>query len=86
MYHRLSIYYYWSCYLTVRNEYDNITSVDKSYKKIFLTVCKSATPAEINKHLELGRDFLARGQLSDALNHYHAAVGKNCLRFYLNNR
>ncbi|XP_053600998.1 dnaJ homolog subfamily C member 3 [Plodia interpunctella] len=33
-----------------------------------------ATPAEVNKHLELGRDFLARGQLSDALTQYHAAV------------
>lgn len=42
--------------------------------ELLFSVCKSATPAEINKHLELGRDFLARGQLSDALNHYHAAV------------
>lgn len=33
-----------------------------------------ATHAEVNKHLELGRDFLARGQFSDALTHYHAAV------------
>lgn len=41
-------------------------------------VSESATPAEVNKHLELGRDFLARGQLSDALTHYHAAVGKCC--------
>lgn len=39
-------------------------------------VSECATPAEVNKHLELGRDFLARGQLSDALTHYHAAVGK----------
>ena len=41
-------------------------------------VSECATPVEVNKHLELGRDFLARGQLSDALTHYHAAVGK-CL-------
>lgn len=40
------------------------------------TVSDCATPAEVNKHLELGRDFLARGQLSDALTHYHAAVGE----------
>lgn len=34
----------------------------------------SASQQEINNHLELGREFLARGQLSDALSHYHAAV------------
>ncbi|XP_045502734.1 dnaJ homolog subfamily C member 3 [Colias croceus] len=34
----------------------------------------TSTQAEVNKHLELGRDFLSRGQLSDALTHYHAAV------------
>lgn len=39
-------------------------------------VSECATPAEVNKHLDLGRDFLARGQLSDALTHYHAAVGE----------
>lgn len=32
--------------------------------------------AEIEKHLELGRDYLQRGQLQDALSHYHDAVGK----------
>ncbi|SPP84345.1 dnaJ homolog subfamily C member 3 [Drosophila guanche] len=30
--------------------------------------------ADIDNHLELGKEFLARGQLSDALTHYHAAV------------
>ncbi|KAH8295122.1 hypothetical protein KR018_007543 [Drosophila ironensis] len=33
-----------------------------------------ASPADIENHLELGKEFLARGQLSDALTHYHAAV------------
>ncbi|XP_028167516.1 dnaJ homolog subfamily C member 3 [Ostrinia furnacalis] len=42
--------------------------------EIVLEFSECATPAEVNKHLELGRDFLARGQLSDALTHYHAAV------------
>lgn len=42
--------------------------------QLFFNVCKSATPAEINRHLELGKDFLVRGQLGDALTHYHAAV------------
>lgn len=30
--------------------------------------------ADVESHLEIGRDFLARGQLQDALSHYHAAV------------
>lgn len=34
----------------------------------------STSRAETDRHLELGRDFLARGQLQDALTHYHAAV------------
>ncbi|KAL4703818.1 hypothetical protein ACJJTC_010671, partial [Scirpophaga incertulas] len=42
--------------------------------EVVLEFSDCATPAEVNKHLELGRDFLARGQLSDALTHYHAAV------------
>ena len=29
-----------------------------------------------NKHLEMGRELLSRGQLQDALSHYHLAVGK----------
>ncbi|KAJ0181502.1 hypothetical protein K1T71_003587 [Dendrolimus kikuchii] len=42
--------------------------------EVVLEFSECATPSEVNKHLELGRDFLARGQLSDALTHYHAAV------------
>lgn len=43
----------------------------------FISGAKSATSqGEIDKHLELGRDYLARGQLTDALTHYHAAVGE----------
>ncbi|XP_020283493.1 dnaJ homolog subfamily C member 3 [Pseudomyrmex gracilis] len=34
----------------------------------------SVTQTEVNRHLELGREFLAKGQLQDALSHYHAAV------------
>lgn len=30
----------------------------------------------VENHLDMGREFLARGQLQDALSHYHAAVGK----------
>ncbi|ETN62741.1 Tetratricopeptide repeat protein [Anopheles darlingi] len=42
--------------------------------ELFLDGAESASQAEIERHLEMGRDFLARGQLSDALTHYHAAV------------
>lgn len=42
--------------------------------EVVLDFSECATQSEVNKHLELGRDFLARGQLSDALTHYHAAV------------
>lgn len=43
----------------------------------FVAVCESATQADVNHHLELGKQFLAKGQLSDALSHYHEAVGKS---------
>lgn len=33
-----------------------------------------SSQADIERHLEIGREFLARGQLQDALSHYHAAV------------
>ncbi|XP_041973560.1 dnaJ homolog subfamily C member 3 [Aricia agestis] len=42
--------------------------------EVLLEFSECTSQAEVNKHLELGRDFLARGQLSDALTHYHAAV------------
>ena len=31
---------------------------------------------DTERHLEMGKKFLAAGQFSDALSHYHAAVGK----------
>lgn len=42
---------------------------------VVTTVADCATQAEIDSHLELGREFLAKGQLADALTQYHAAVG-----------
>ncbi|XP_066603590.1 dnaJ homolog subfamily C member 3 [Prorops nasuta] len=50
-----------------------------------LDVVGSVSQLEINRHLELGREFLARGQLQDALTHYHAAVegdANNYLTYY----
>lgn len=34
----------------------------------------ASSRSEVENHLELGKQFLARGQLADALTHYHAAV------------
>lgn len=46
-----------------------------------MTLCISgaetaASQQEVDRHLELGKQFLVNGQLSDALTHYHAAVGE----------
>ncbi|KAM3715964.1 DnaJ [Dirofilaria immitis] len=30
--------------------------------------------AEVSKHMEMGRQFLSKGQFADALSHYHAAI------------
>lgn len=43
---------------------------------IFAGAESAASKAEIERHLDLGKDMLARGQLGDALTHYHAAVGQ----------
>ena len=32
---------------------------------------------EVEQHLEMGKKLLAAGQLAEALQHYHSAVGKN---------
>lgn len=56
-----------------------LTKNDKNNSNITLTfVGADAVPnqADIENHLELGKEFLARGQLADALTHYHAAVGR----------
>lgn len=47
----------------------------------FIGAESATSQAEIDRHLELGRDLLARGQLGDALTHYHAAVGQYGRRF-----
>lgn len=51
-----------------------MTDVVKNFNFLF-TGAKSASQSEVNRNLEMGRDYLARGQLADALTHYHAAVG-----------
>lgn len=44
------------------------------YVLFSLSGAESSSKAEVERHLEMGRDFLVRGQLQDALTHYHAAV------------
>ena len=41
---------------------------------IFSTGVHCATQADIDQHLALGMNLLARGSYSDALSHFHAAV------------
>ena len=36
-----------------------------------------ATKAEVDQHLQMGMQLIAKGQYSDALSHFHSAIGKN---------
>ncbi|ETN81612.1 tetratricopeptide repeat protein [Necator americanus] len=63
-----------------------ITGISTSFLtfSVYLTVVHG-NKAEVNKHLELGKSFLAKGQFADALTHYHAAIEMdptNYLTFY----
>ncbi|XP_046393487.1 dnaJ homolog subfamily C member 3 [Ischnura elegans] len=42
--------------------------------QLMITESWGTSQDDVNKHLEMGRDLLSRGQLQDALSHYHAAV------------
>nr|CAH7761669.1 unnamed protein product [Callosobruchus chinensis] len=42
--------------------------------ELFFKVSECMTQSEIDRHLELGKQYLAKGQLGDALSHYHLAV------------
>ena len=44
-----------------------------------------ATKAEVDQHLQMGMQLIAKGQYSDALSHFHSAIGKN-LSGYQNSR
>lgn len=39
-----------------------------------IDVSECMSQSEVNKHLELGKEYLSRGQLGDALSQYHSAV------------
>ena len=45
-------------------------------RNFLCTGVECATQAEIDQHLNLGMQMLTRGQYSDALSHFHAAVGE----------
>ena len=47
----------------------------------YVSGAECVTKDEVQRHLELGKKFLAAGQLADALSHYHAAVGKGLFSF-----
>lgn len=49
--------------------------------ELFVENVSSATTSEVERHLELGRTLLSKGQLSDALSHYHAAVEGDPLNY-----
>lgn len=48
---------------------------------IFLGTLEFGCAADIDSHLELGREFLARGQYADALSQYHAAIEGDPLNY-----
>jgi hypothetical protein len=59
-----------------QNTFGMVESVNSAFS-LFFAVSDSTSQSEVNKHLEMGRDLLGRGQLQDALSHYHAAVGES---------
>jgi DnaJ family protein C protein 3 len=46
-----------------------------SLSDLFIFGAVGDTSADVNEHLEKGKRLLATGQLSDALTHFHAAIG-----------
>jgi len=56
-----------------------------NFSLISIKGCLTISNEEIEKHLELGRLMLSRGQYSDALSHYHMAVGMCYVLRQMNN-
>lgn len=46
----------------------------KVFLLFFVNFVSGDNSKEVEKHLELGKQFLSKGQFADALTHYHAAV------------
>ena len=48
-------------------------------------VCAAMSPKEVEEHLEMGKKYLAAGQLAEALNQFHSAIdgdNTNYMSFY----
>lgn len=77
-----------SYFAALRPEFRTDSNEELSMTCLFITirvagVSSKLSASEIENHLEQGKKLLAVGQLSDALGHYHAAVGKwNLLQEY----
>ena len=51
--------------------------IETSYDFVMCSVMFLGANADaVNDHLEKGKKLLAAGQLSDALTHFHSAIGK----------
>ncbi|KAK4306352.1 hypothetical protein Pmani_021810 [Petrolisthes manimaculis] len=60
---------YGSLYRTVYSLWVFLITLDLNIME-----CDCTNVAEIDRHLEMGVQMLARGQLHDALSHFHAAI------------
>lgn len=74
--------------ITVNSLDAGMKHVQLSFTSALFVVVNSSTPfpsfaevestsaAEVDRHLQMGVQMLAKGQLHDALSHFHAAIGK----------
>ena len=62
-------------------ETDIVKTSRNSFSRAGANGQSDGTPAAdaVTDHLEKGKKFLAIGQLSDALTHFHAAIGRKTL-------
>ena len=54
-----------------------ICTLENNKPILFETGVHCATKAEVDQHLQMGMQLIAKGQYSDALSHFHSAIGKN---------
>ena len=60
----------------------------KDFKRLRFTILLGAegdASASVDHHLEMGKKLLAAGQLTEALSHYHSAIGMKNAFLYFNN-
>ncbi|XP_076043654.1 dnaJ homolog subfamily C member P58IPK [Oratosquilla oratoria] len=69
-----------SCYRTLYSLWIFFVTSDVTFLEV-----ESTSAAEVDRHLQMGVQMLARGQLHDALSHFHAAIEgdpSNYLSYY----